>query len=118
MPPELAVKVTGTPDSRLFDASRTIAEIVAEVEPSDGMVLVLVFIVTTATLAIVPGVPPPLELELELELDPDPGLDSVLPPPHAASSALNSKPNISFFIINPSLLSGACLASASRKPTQ
>jgi hypothetical protein len=37
MAPELACKVTGTPESKLLFASFTIAEIVAGFEPSEGI---------------------------------------------------------------------------------
>ena len=79
-PPDVAVNVTGTPAIRLFVASRTNAVIVAELEPSDRMLGVLVVTVTTATVGPVvpPPPPPPVEPQLANEVQ------LLLPPPHAA----------------------------------
>jgi hypothetical protein len=67
-PPEVALKDTGTLSRRALLASRTYAVIVAELDPSDGMVEVLETSVNAATVATVPTVPPLLELLLLLLL--------------------------------------------------
>ena len=90
-PPDVAVKVTGTPAMRLLVESLTRAVITAVVEPSDKMLGVLVVTVTTATVGLTeppeeepldepPEDEPPLE-----EPDPDPVMVCE-PPPQAANS--------------------------------
>jgi hypothetical protein len=52
MAPELAVKVTGTPASTLFEASRASAEMIADVEPFDRMEVALLDSVIEATAVV------------------------------------------------------------------
>jgi hypothetical protein len=63
-PPEVAVNVTGTPAIRLLPGSRTSAVIVADAEPSAGMVVALVVAVTAATFAAADPAAPPVPLVL------------------------------------------------------
>ena len=59
IPPELEAKVTGTPSSRRFDASRTKAVTVADSLPSLSIDTLLLVTVTDATggVTVPPGVP-------------------------------------------------------------
>jgi hypothetical protein len=75
--PELAANVTATPLTAALLEFLATTLIVAELEPSEGMVAVLVVTVRLATVEVVPVVPVP-------ELLP-PAVAKVEPPPHAAS---------------------------------
>ena len=93
MPPELAEKVTSTPEIRSLAEFRARTVMVAVVEPSDGIDVALVIAVSDEATT-----PPPLLLELllllELELEPElllvllpPGPVIVLPPQAERSQA-------------------------------
>jgi hypothetical protein len=94
MPPELAENDTSTPEIRLFDLLRARTVMVADWEPSDGMVLALLIAVRDDAVA---PVPPPLLLLPPEELPPEelpPGPESVSLPPQAQSRAAAAHTNM------------------------
>jgi hypothetical protein len=93
-PPALAVNDTSTPEIRSFWALRARTVMVAELDPSRGMLLALVVAVSDVAATDVPPllVPPldvpPLDVPpLDVPMVPPLPARSALPPPQAASSS-------------------------------
>ena len=93
-PPEVALKVTGTPAIRLFDASRTSAVMVAVVDPSERMVGELVVRVTAATVGVTVVVPvapvePVVPVVVPVVVADSPVIDFDVPPQPASTTIPN-----------------------------